>query len=258
MRIAKKVIEKGKRIVSQAKEYTSLPLADVDAWDIRPRNAVLRQFEGAYTIPFELDNLPPSAISVYREWQDSGSRLEFTRWCSRNTKLPTEEIALLGPSLKEITLVFSCKFNDIVRLAEYTPHYKSCFTTAYSLQIGRFLADPDIALMFVRDSAGHFKWRRIVRLVRNPISLRYGLIMYRSYGNACEDVINKYVEENFFPVAIPNSKGELLYSPTKHNNKCMYNMIYSDDPARYIAEKGQIAMRASFISEKSKCDFLGS
>jgi len=83
--------------------------------------------------------------------------------------------------LSRVSFEFSCRYKDLLRMAD-TKHFGTCFSSWRGIQKLRFLANPDIALVLIRDSKGDFLARVIVRLLKTEDS-ELVLGLNRVYGN---------------------------------------------------------------------------
>ena len=216
--------------------------------DLRPRHSILQAMEKWYqanpTTPKEYQHL----IKLYEE---SGSRLSLTRWAIRNLYLDEASASKLGNFLAgKFSFKISCRFNDLLRLSD-TPHFGSCF--AYDSKVFRgtqmfkYVADPDVAVVYVPDKSGKFLWRALIRLcVSKDNSNKVCLVLYRSYGNADELSIFRELEKiaplyfacgHYGDLNIPKNKTresvvripvEKMIGVSIQNNQYVENNIWSD------------------------------
>lgn len=233
--------------------------------DIRPRNGILKNLEGWYecygspegTLPYPLNE-------YYKEWLMDGARTKFTRWLLRRGETQ-KTVSSIGSSLQHINFKLSCRHNDLMRLAE-SPHYFSCFENWRGVQQLKYLADPDIGIIYVPDAAGHYKWRALIRLMRNPKG-ELCFLIYRAYGNIWAESIFERLNQ-IYPVyrsaknieAISRSlkeKIELLRSFTKHNNpKAVGVHVWSDhwchlNSENYLEMKGVVFNEIMKVQQSS-------
>lgn len=213
--------------------------------DIRPRHKELLKLEGwydvhpQYTFQHQL---------VYNKYRESGSTLKFTRWALRNNLISEQEATDIG-KFKPRAFKLSCKYNDLLRLAD-TPHYGSCYSGNNGLQQIQYLADPDIAVLYIPDAAGKFMWRALVRLV--IVDEGYGLVMCRAYGNgptvAIRDELQK-VLPIFYAAYDFDINAITLTSPTKLNNEAILRPIWSDHELG--VSKGRLTIKATSTNPDS-------
>lgn len=81
----------------------------------------------------------------------------------------------------EVKFELSCRYKDLLRMAD-TKHYASCLAQWRGIQKLRYLANPDVAIVFIRDSKGDFVARCLVRLLKTE-SGELVLGLNRMYGN---------------------------------------------------------------------------
>ena len=210
--------------------------------DIRPRHQALLAIEGWYSTNVDYSVLPNEYRVLADEYVKSGSSLKFTRWLIRNGHTTIERASKLGSKLKPVTFKISCRHNDLLRLAD-THHYASCFASWRSAQQLRYLADPDVAVVYVPDEAGKFKWRAILRLML--VNNEHVLLLYRDYGNTNKDLINKKLNK-IYPLYLTNKTSFetcdsiQLEGVTRHNNKIVGHHVWSDHWCKLINNKIQM------------------
>lgn len=212
--------------------------------DIRARHAQLRKREGWFPVQgFPED---PEGIDWLVEYLNSGSKLTFTKWLSRVKKIDSVKLSILGKQMVTLNAKLSCQHKDFLRLAD-THHYKSCMSDSHG--VGRqqlhYLSDPDVAVLFVPDSAGKYQWRSLLRLVHvsdqdqnlDSVKSGYALVHYRVYGNGPSQAIFRALAQytnlpvfSALPVATPLKEKPhvALVSPTKHNNPFMQKPVWTD------------------------------
>jgi hypothetical protein len=219
----------------------------VGSLDVRPRHKKLLEIEGWYEAPFQRDLVPADLLNAYDLWAAEGGRTKFTRWLLRRGRIDDKRASELGKVLKPINFKLSCRHNDLLRLAE-TEHYRSCFASWRGAQQLRYLADPDIAIVFVPDKAGKFLWRALVRLVICGGPTYYGLVVYRRYGDSNEAGIFRRLNQ-ILPVFLAYQRGngarnssEQLRSATIANNEIIGKHVWSDHWAKLV--NGRITMYA--------------
>lgn len=209
--------------------------------DIRPRHPRLMNMEGWYNIiPAIRDVIPPNLFSVLDEYEKTSKRTKFTKWALRSSLITQEQASEIGNYLEPFRFKFSCRHNDLLRLSD-TIHYRSCFDKWRGSQQLRYLADPDIAIVFIPDKAGKYIWRTLVRLVLNPEAKGYALFVYRIYGNGPTNSVFSELDK-ILPIYISNIVSRdsdfnyilgtedliTLVSPTVHNNPIHRSIIWSD------------------------------
>jgi hypothetical protein len=165
-------------------------------------------------------------------YSDDATCEKFTRWCARNKVLTQPQIAMLGKLLEPVSFKVSCRHNDLLRLAD-TNHYKSCFSGWRGKQQLRYLADPDIGVVFVPDASGKFLWRSLCRLVR--YNEGHALVLHKRYGNTNElAVYNRLnsIAKLFLAPTLKDDwlrgRGQWLSSVTRHNNDIVSRHVWSD------------------------------
>lgn len=165
--------------------------------DVKERHPVLRSLEGWYTTDSSIESLPPVYAPLVRLFRESKSTMKFTRWLERKNFLDHSGISELGKLLASTTISFkiSCRHADLLRLAE-TNHYFSCYQNWNGSQQLRYLADPDMAVIYVPDKAGKYMWRALVRLMLDPSDeSKYVFAIYRAYGNSNAIAIHDRLNE---------------------------------------------------------------
>ena len=199
--------------------------------DVRPRNKKLLSLEGWYTAKVGLETLPHEYNKLVKEYKGRPRSVSFTKWLSKSKKLENEVISETGKLLMSVTFKLSCRHKDLLRLSE-TKHYRSCFNRWRGVQQLRFLADPDIGVLYVPDASGKYLWRTLVRLMLH--NSKHVLLTYKTYGNANESAIfNKM--NGIIPVYTATAQyldGRLwendLVSATIHNNTVVGRHVWSD------------------------------
>lgn len=212
--------------------------------DIRPRHPALLNLEGWYETEVVV---PEKYQSLYQRYKESGSNLKITRWALRNGLLDEVGVSDLGKNLDTTKFKLSCRHNDLLRLAE-TIHYASCMDGVHNGQQQlQYLADPDMAVIFVPDAAGKYSWRCLARLVMDDDEgalgngyafekRTYGLALYRVYGNgpseaiyqALDKVVRVYQARDIRHYNLPDREVIIKTSPTVHNNKFLSRPIWTD------------------------------
>src|ERR1039458_9955672 len=94
-----------------------------------------------------------------------------------------DRVAKFVEELGERELVFSVRANDILRMS-LTPHFSSCMDLRYGskrIQAVIDVGNADIAIIFLKDKAGHFTSRCLVRLLELGGELVLGL--QKIYGD---------------------------------------------------------------------------
>lgn len=231
--------------------------------DIRRRHPVLRSVEGWYSMSSVITDIvtrDQSILDLRDQYTQSRTQQKFTRWLIRNKGLSENVVADIGKLTSDTGIKFriSCRHNDLLRLGE-TNHYDTCMNQWRGVQQLRFLADPDIAIVYVADAAGKFQWRSLLRLVLSPEGerMKYSLLSYRPYGNALEFAILWWINKTVMPVYVARTATSLscrvylrdrqvtLYSATEVNNKCLDRPVWSDHGANKDILKNRIRMEGS-------------
>lgn len=222
--------------------------------DIRARHAVLRKLEGWFSV----QGIPedPEALDWLVQYHASGSPMTFTKWLSRVKKIDNVRLSVLGQQLVALNVKLSCQHKDFLRLG-MTNHYRSCMLDlqGHGRQQLQYLADPDVAVLFVPDRAGNYQWRSLLRLVYAPFDLAksncYALVYYRVYGNGPSSAIfQALAQQHHLPVyaavptqGLPNKPCVKLLSPTRHNNPFMQKPVWTDHRQSFTTA-GQIQIEA--------------
>lgn len=222
--------------------------------DKRPRNKILQAISGKFSCDVDLHQLPPSSHlnEEINKWLSSSRRTKLSKWLIRHGFI-SDVVSKVNNLIKKEDFILSVRYNDIIRAADNTPHFGTCFNNKSfrGKQVLRFLADPDIAVVFVADKAGHHMWRAWVRLIFHPSGKGYGLLMYRHYGNAnvyaiyekLNSILPLFIQPHFS--ANVNARNrmwpeyyeglyearqhlQLLNCPTVHNNPICENHLWSD------------------------------
>ena len=235
--------------------------------DIRRRHATLREVEGWYTAtPCMGDMITDYVMRAnYESYKEHNSDMRFTRWLARKGMATPKELSALGKLLgKPFSFKVSCRHNDLLRLPD-TTHYRTCFDGWRGGQQLRYLSDTDLAIVYVPDSRGDFKWRSLIRLVLLPDSDEYGWILYRSYGNSNElaimralnEILPLYINYNFTNppdgIVVPGTweaeRNIKLSGPTVVNNPIITKIIWSDHKLELDAH-GRTQMKGYKFKEK--------
>lgn len=199
--------------------------------DLRRRHPKLRSLEGWYNASPLLSRRFHQLYNQFLELKiQNKTQLKFTKWLNRNSNLNIADIQEVGINIKKTKFKISCDYNDILRVIE-SPHYKTCFNENIdkAKQLLKYLSDPDIAVIYVPDTAGHMKWRAFVRLIKMD-SGKFGLLVYQWYGNANHKAILNKLSQ-IMPVFINtnNLKSSFeLKSASKINNKNLKKNFWSD------------------------------
>lgn len=219
-RIEKSKVKASKSLVSKA--------------DIRDRAKTLLAIEGWYEV---VGGLEGEMLGLHSEYLASNSAMKFTRWLTRRG-VDQSEVSNVGQQMVHASVKFSCGHNDLMRLAD-TQHYKSCMrvgSPAGGQQL-HYLADPDMALIFIPDAAGKYKWRALIRLV-NDDEGKPALVHYKPYGNGPSDSIFRFLSAKseikvYRAVDIKLAADSYLdaktfVSPTVCNNAMLIHPIWTD------------------------------
>lgn len=237
--------------------------------DIRPRHPALLALEGWYETEIIV---PEKYQDLYKDYKESGSNLKITRWALRSRRMDDAEASELGKNLETTKFKLSCRHNDLLRLAE-TKHYASCMDNegGYGQQQMQYLADPDMAIVYIPDAAGKYSWRSLVRLVMDDYepgkfpkfvheNRGYGLVMYRVYGNGPSEAIFQALDQK---VRVYQAKDirhyhtsdfEVKISPTIHNNKFLSRPLWTDHKGIGWNEERRI--KISVLLRTDKIHFL--
>lgn len=212
--------------------------------DIRKRHEFLLSKEGWYDgVEFPLH---PFIEGLKRLHTNSGSKLTFTKWCARNNLLTPKQSAAYGKLTVKEHFRISCRHKDILRMSD-TTHFNSCYASkgGNNHQPLRFLADPDLAIVYTVDKAGNFVSRFILKLAINSESAEnskgvvppYCYVIFPLYGN-CNILSILYKLQEDLPIFIGDScKSESLYeggppvflkSVTTYNNPIIKTACYVD------------------------------
>lgn len=242
--------------------------------DVRNRNSRLLKLEGWYNCDF----VPYEVRELYNEYITSGSKLKFTRWLSRTKGFSNNYISEIGKFIKKESFKLSCRHKDILRISE-SNHFHSCFNSWRGIQKLRYLADPDIAVLYIPDKSGKFIWRALVRLIFNPLEKGYALFLYKWYGNTdihsviytLSDVYPVFIGYNAAIVDKIKKDAFLIYSklenrglnpmtvtsPTVHNNPIIGRIVWSDHGS-YLDKSNRIRIKCvNFCVHKRNVLSLG-
>jgi hypothetical protein len=229
-----------------------------DRLDVKGRHPSLASVEGWYQVDADLNGLPVKYKPLVKQYVESGDRMKFTRWLAKHELLTQKELVELGPLLKPVDFKISCRHNDLLRLAE-TSHYKSCFKNWRGVQQLRYLADPDIGVVYVPDKAGKFVWRALIRLMQDPNYLeKYVFFLYKGYGNSNTYAICKKLN-SIYPLYIQGERHQIhnwrrgvwstkednslvLSSASKHDNSIVSKHVWSDHWCALDPETSRLQM----------------
>lgn len=214
--------------------------------DMRNRSSVLRDLEGWFEVPVILDS---STESLYNEYLQANTSMKFTKWLTKVKQLNNTVISEIGRNIKTTSVKLSCKFSDLTRLGE-TKHYISCMRQyqSYGKQQLKYIADPDVAVLYIPDASGKYIWRSIIRLVVDDNG-EYCLVCYKPYGNGPSAAILKTLscvsKMRVLPalrIGLAKSKGVLMFSPTKHNNVFASGNYYADHQHEFDKKSRRIGI----------------
>lgn len=219
--------------------------------DIQTRHPQLLSIEGWYEMDTDFTNLPNKYWKYLAEYNLAKTSLKFTRWLAKK-EVDNKIISDIGKYLSSESFKLSCRHKDLLRLAE-TTHYNSCFKHWRGVQQLRYLADPDMCVIFVPDAAGKYKWRALARLVVDPRNNDgFALCVYRSYGNANEQAIFKKLD-TIIPVycatqgrmARFSGIGINVVSASEIKNKIITSHVWSDHWVKHNMIINKLVMVAS-------------
>jgi len=222
--------------------------------DIRTRHSELLAVEGWYSVHVGDDAIPAFLLLALEEYRKSKSKVKLTRWLLRKGKIDLHEAAYLGTVLSNSKIDFkiSCRHNDFLRMAD-TKHYTTCFKDWRGAQQLRYLTDPDLALVYVPDNAGKFKWRALLRLVFNPDGNGYAFALYQDYGNTIKKPILDKLD-SIYPLYVLRKRSSdrifILSSPTKHNNPIVGFHVWSDHWCKMNEDKRLQVRGIKYSTEK--------
>jgi len=221
----------GKRIDTLKKKLRNPPASG--KIDIQPRHPALLALEGWYETNTNTSTFPRNYRSYFTEYKRSGSALKFTKWLSKKTELDNGEISKIGNLLQTVKFKISCRHKDLLRLSE-TKHYTSCFKQWRGIQQLRYLADPDIGVVFVPDASGKYLWRALVRLIIDPQdSSKFALVFYKAYGNSNDVAIYEKLNQ-IIPIyqnilrSFRRNDGNIVYSASEVKNVIISRHVWSD------------------------------
>jgi hypothetical protein len=219
--------------------------------DIQSRHKYLLSIEGWYEVDTDFTNLPKKYWKYLAEYNLAKTSLKFTRWLAKK-EIDNDIISDIGKYLSSVSFKLSCRHKDLLRLAE-TKHYISCFNNWRGVQQLRYLADPDMCVIFVPDAAGKYRWRALARLISDPHNGKgFALCVYKAYGNANDQAIFKKLD-SIIPVycatigrmARFNGSGITVVSASEINNKIITSHVWSDHWVYKNAELNKLIMNAS-------------
>lgn len=185
------------------------------------------------------------------------SRPSYPKLTTEGLAKLKDDVAMLINDIKPLIFHLSCKVTDIMRMS-VTPHYSSCMRLpseddnqggAYYKQIAYEVANPYVAIVFVRDKAGHFKGRILLRMLRILKTGEFVLGLQRQYGCLSQKVVAKALWDEYklkcydiyggseeklttFPIYGPARLK--IYSdqnvyPQNKQGYCVSNYIYDSD-----------------------------
>jgi len=119
---------------------------------------------------------PPEV--VLRTRLINGRRLG--RFLINELDMNPDEVATVLEGYIQGSFRLSCRFNDLVRIQD-TPHYGTCLKNWRGVETVRYLADPDMVVIFVPDSSGKMQARVLARALF--LQGEFVLGLYKVYGN---------------------------------------------------------------------------
>jgi len=253
--------------------------------DIRNRLPKLRNLDGWHTVDYDLSQLPYKIQKHYKEWKRGSQRTNFVRWMLRKkvvTQGQADNIGQIIGNQKPISFRVSTKWNDILRAPE-SRHFFSCFSGGNTrewigrsqhlfgerrgqlgwrgVQMLRYLADPEMAIVYIPDKAGHYLWRAYIRLCVDESTGTSGWAMYRAYGNAPipESLIEDTLDE-LNPLFKLSTKSEMitarnavhLKSVRTYNNGVAGHTIWSDHGIEFKEEDHKIHFQGFSLADHRK------
>lgn len=144
--------------------------------NFKPRHPMLQAMDGWYKTP---------ESPMIKMWHDSGSKLKFSRWLSKNGIDPNSELGQkLIKNNKSVSFKFSTRYKDILRCS--TMHSKEYFISCLSAT-GMYCDAPVkyltkefgsyLGILYIPDAAGHIASRCFIAWTP------YGLLPFRFYGD---------------------------------------------------------------------------
>ena len=251
----------GKRIDALKKNLRNKPTSG--KIDVQPRHPALLALEGWYETNAGLNvSILPTYCKLYAiQYKKSGSKLKFTKWLSKNTQLDNCDISNIGILLQTVKFKISCRHKDLLRLSE-TKHYSSCFKQWRGIQQLRYLADPDIGVVFVPDASGKYLWRALVRLVIDPKDQsKFALAFYKAYGNSNDVVIYEKINQ-LIPVyqnvlrSFRNNSDNYVYSASEVKNAIICKHVWSDHWCGFDPSINRLMMCCKQWDKQNSLTFL--
>jgi len=170
-----------------------------------PRNKVLKSLEGNYVV---------EQSPLGRLWEQSGSKLKFSRWLTKSGIQDPKQVKALAEGAKRVEFKLSCRYTDILRCSD-TSSFGSCLADGGCNQRAKWeylTKTPNIAIAYVRKRNGQmagrfFVWLQVTDAVTahgEPI-LQISCNPMRPYGDipyaGMMDVLGKRLAELY-----PNSR----------------------------------------------------
>ena len=258
---------------TRVNDIKSRSTSEMKRIDISKRCADLIRLEGWYQVDFDHRVLPNIVLPYFIKWKNGSRRTKFTKWLGRRTSdrdglriFDNRQVSMIGQLIgeqKAVTIKVSARKNDILRAPEST-HFSSCFagaetrvwsknnggTTYYGtgsrgVQMLRYLADPEVGIVFIPDAAGHFLWRAYMRMCEAPDSTK-GWAIYKSYGNSpvseilIEDRLNEL--RPLYKLTTASTIRERGFAPMMlssihtYNNPVVGKTVWSDHGMVYSTE----------------------
>ena len=215
--------------------------------DIRKRHKILLGIEGWYEFDFQIKDL--LSTRLYELFCACKPRVKLTKWLDRIGINP-EIVSVIGGLIEPVKFRVSCRHNDLLRLSE-SKHYDSCFKNIIGIQQLRYLADPDIGIVYIPDKSGKYKWRSLLRLVTNSEG-KYCLFLHKQYGNTNFRAVCERLN-NILPLYVGIPKKEylitdrtnihILKSATIQNNEIALFSMWTDH--NYITKNNQLIFKGT-------------
>jgi len=156
------------------------------------RSAEVRSICGTYKVSALPDDINKMSVEYTKLLESGGTRCSFSRWLMLTKGVSSVDVGKICKCVaetKDITVVISDRYNDLLRLAD-TKHYTSCLTPG---MLGRLvpiklLRDPDIGVMYIADKSGKFAGRTVFKAGRI-------YQIFRCYGTMSFELATKVLEK---------------------------------------------------------------
>ena len=150
-----------------------------------------------------------------------------------------DRVAKFVEELGERELVFSVRANDILRMS-LTPHFTSCMDLRHGgkrIQAVIDVGNADIAIIFLKDKAGHFTSRCLVRLLKLGGELVLGLQKIYGDGRLTTAMVKSALSHRIGVYNI-GAMGHLVARSVTRQYRKLYQHLPWVDVQHNVAKKG--------------------